>query len=1098
MTATIKFIIAILIAMLQPNSNHQMLHTHFNYKSKQSAEALCIRITVFFRNIPNYKENVNLKLMSYMIDTVTLSAKIAAIAMIEIEHCHKRIAQLNSNKIAHAKNGNRVVMKSKSHLKYMAINKGNSNFKTNKNLMINLVNTRSPDILVISEANLEVDNNTLDIDFKGYKVESKFLGEEKLARIMVLIKSDITYERLKRYETDDNAMIVLKIKVAARRYMKAICLYRQWQILHKDEPNSGLPIKQLERLNPVMDLLRQFSSNNDELLLIGDINIDLWPPNDPSNRKDIKQIYNEYRSVMNELGICQLNFKPTRFRNHCSPSLLDHMFANHPQHVDSVETKLSVIADHCIISMQYHIKPLKIRPQFRRIRNHQLINSDIITEKIGENERLQRIFEEEDPDIIAETIIAEMNRIIEDIAPSKLVQIKGSLEPWSSSDTEEVKNKAEEQLQKAITSGDIEDWRLFRSFRNQAFRFIEAAKRTFFIGRLNNTKNLWREFRSYKGENDNSSPTKVIEGTKEITSPKKMCNVFNDFFINKTKDIQAKFDDDDEGQLEILEKLVPKPKTTLDIDHVTIDEVYAAICRMKTSNSCGFDQISSRTMKMTPEITAMWLTHLMNSMIRKQRFPRIMKISKITPIKKPRKPENLTSSYRPISNLQVYEKVIEEVLKTRITKYFEENEIILEEHHGGRRFHSTVTAMSVIEEAARRNIDNNKLGVIISTDLTAAFDTVNHRILAEKLKYYGLKGNMLGLLKSYLNQRFQYTEIQNMQSKISQSPDCSVIQGSKLSGILYTIYTNEVPRLHKLMEDKDWLMKRLKIKKPNFQEINHTVVNFVDDSNSMISFHEEADANAYIKIYFEILKFYYRISKLIINPEKTNLLMIANPTMRNRNSQLKIETESEDVIPKKQIRILGWETNSRLSMDEHLVSTIGKIKTIMSRMKEMRTYMTQKQRLMFANSFLVSRLNYGSQFLMGEKTIVRRKYHAALMSVARWVRNDYCFRESVISICKSLKWDVPSQQICKSSAKFAHSVQFSRRPIQIARQIRFPRTRSKAKLSLKIKSKNEKYDKNAITQAIKTYNKIPEDMKLLPPKKFAMALKKLWIRNDDG
>ena len=47
MTATIKFIIAILIAMLQPNSNHQMLHTHFNYKSKQSAEALCIQITVF-------------------------------------------------------------------------------------------------------------------------------------------------------------------------------------------------------------------------------------------------------------------------------------------------------------------------------------------------------------------------------------------------------------------------------------------------------------------------------------------------------------------------------------------------------------------------------------------------------------------------------------------------------------------------------------------------------------------------------------------------------------------------------------------------------------------------------------------------------------------------------------------------------------------------------------------------------------------------------------------------------------------------------------------------------------------------------------------
>ena len=244
----------------------------------------------------------SIHIISYIFDAIAFSAKIAAISLIEIEYCHKRFKQRNLNSIAHAKNGNRLQTKTKSHLKYMAINKGNSNFKTNKNLMINLVNKRSPDILVISEANLEADNNTLDIYFKGYKVESKFLGEEKLARIMVLIKSDITYERLKKFESNDNAMIVLKIKIAARRYMKAICLYRQWQILHKVEPNSGLPIKQLERFNHVMDLLRQFSSNNDKLLLIGDINIDLWPPNDPANRKDIKQIYNEYRSVLMNLG----------------------------------------------------------------------------------------------------------------------------------------------------------------------------------------------------------------------------------------------------------------------------------------------------------------------------------------------------------------------------------------------------------------------------------------------------------------------------------------------------------------------------------------------------------------------------------------------------------------------------------------------------------------------------------------------------------------------------------------------------------------------------------------------------------------------------
>ena len=65
--------------------------------------------------------------------------------------------------------------------------------------------------------------------------------------------------------------------------------------------------------------------------------------------------------------------------------------------------------------------------------------------------------------------------------------------------------------------------------------------------------------------------------------------------------------------------------------------------------------------------------------------------------------------------------------------------IILEEHHGGRRAHSTATANSVIKEAASRSIVNNKLGVIISTDLTAVFDMVDHNILVQKLHYYGVK-----------------------------------------------------------------------------------------------------------------------------------------------------------------------------------------------------------------------------------------------------------------------------------------------------------------------------------------------------------------------
>ena len=70
------------------------------------------------------------------------------------------------------------------------------------------------------------------------------------------------------------------------------------------------------------------------------------------------------------------------------------------------------------------------------------------------------------------------------------------------------------------------------------------------------------------------------------------------------------------------------------------------------------------------------------------------------------------------------------------------------------------------------------------------------------MEYYGIRGQTLEIFKSYLKNRRQLVEIDTYRSDIKQSLDCSVIQGSKLSGILYTIYTNEIPLIHTLMSDK--------------------------------------------------------------------------------------------------------------------------------------------------------------------------------------------------------------------------------------------------------------------------------------------------------
>ena len=72
---------------------------------------------------------------------------------------------------------------------------------------------------------------------------------------------------------------------------------------------------------------------------------------------------------------------------------------------------------------------------------------------------------------------------------------------------------------------------------------------------------------------------------------------------------------------------------------------------------------------------------------------------------------------------------------------------------------STATARAVIEHKIEDGYQKNKLVVEDSTDLSAAYDTVNHRILLKKLELYGLKGKELELFRSYLKDRKQYADI---------------------------------------------------------------------------------------------------------------------------------------------------------------------------------------------------------------------------------------------------------------------------------------------------------------------------------------------------
>ena len=77
--------------------------------------------------------------------------------------------------------------------------------------------------------------------------------------------------------------------------------------------------------------------------------------------------------------------------------------------------------------------------------------------------------------------------------------------------------------------------------------------------------------------------------------------------------------------------------------------------------------------------------------------------------------------------------------------YINENDIILDNHHGGQKYYCTTTALIGITHNINKNLESNKITATMSTDLTAPFDTVDSKILLKKLEYYGVKNMELKL-----------------------------------------------------------------------------------------------------------------------------------------------------------------------------------------------------------------------------------------------------------------------------------------------------------------------------------------------------------------
>ena len=263
-------------------------------------------------------------------------------------------------------------------------------------------------------------------------------------------------------------------------------------------------------------------------------------------------------------------------------------------------------------------------------------------------------------------------------------------------------------------------------------------------------------------------------------------------------------------------------------------------------------------------------------------------------------PENL-KKFRPVSNLAFISKVIEKVVASRLSEHINKHDLHEDMQSAYKKCHSTETALLRVHNDIMVAVDGGNAVVLVLLDLSAAFDTIDHDILLQRLhERIGVTGTALQWFRSYLQNRIQQISIEDAIS----SPSClsfGVPQGSVLGPILFTLYTLPLGDIARELEIPRHF--------------------YADDSQLYVSFsvkdeHDGSIAVGQLENCVKQIQNWMVVNKLKLNADKTELLLIASPYWRARVEWPMFHVGTTQVVSSPSARNLGVKFDSYMSMHD--------------------------------------------------------------------------------------------------------------------------------------------------------------------------------------
>ena len=323
--------------------------------------------------------------------------------------------------------------------------------------------------------------------------------------------------------------------------------------------------------------------------------------------------------------------------------------------------------------------------------------------------------------------------------------------------------------------------RLMSNFRNQSFNNYIASL-SFKDG------SIWKATKKALREKPSYPPLKQPDNTWAIEDPIKA-----DLFKTHLTEVFKLHNNINNTAFsnEIEQFLLSPLQMTLPPKAFSPAEVQHCIDTFPKRKAPGFDLITYEVAKHLPRKTLILLTYIFNSIIRLSYFPLQWKFSIIIVIPKPGKPPDIPSSYRPISLLPFFSKVLEKLVLKRISPIINNSKIIPNSQFGFRNRHSTIHQVNRITDTIASALEKKQYCNAVFLDVAQAFDRVWHPGLLFKLKKI-LPPAFYLFFKSYLVNRQFAVRYRSSLSSIS-TIEAGVPQGAITAPVLFNIFIADQP-----------------------------------------------------------------------------------------------------------------------------------------------------------------------------------------------------------------------------------------------------------------------------------------------------------------